>query len=83
MRDFYDCPQLLDIFEEQAAQLPYGPLGLLNPPTAELEGGLSREGVSLVGAYLAGQTGTTELATQMEKIRQQRLSTLQVTASET
>ncbi|MBU0624033.1 MAG: hypothetical protein KJ672_04220 [Candidatus Thermoplasmatota archaeon] len=72
MRDWYDSPQLLDVFDEQAARLPYGPLGLLEPPTVEIEGGLSKEVVSLVSAYLAGQTGTMELATQMEKIRLQR-----------
>lgn len=79
MRDFYDCPQLQDIFDEQAARLPYGPLGLLDPPTVELEGGLSKEVVSLVSAYLVGQTGTMEFATMMEKLRlqcstQQRLT---------
>jgi integrase len=72
MRDWYDSPQLQDIFDEQAARLPYGPLGLLEPPTVELEGGLSKEVVSLVSAYLAGQTGTMEFATQMEKMKLQR-----------
>ena len=72
MRDWYDSPQLQDIFDEQAEHLPYGPLGYLEPPTVELEGGLPKEVASIVGAYLAGQTGTMELATQMEKIRLQR-----------
>jgi len=48
----------------------------------EHEGGLSKEVVSLVSAYLAGQTGTMELATQMEKIRLQR-SVQQTPAIET
>jgi len=81
MRDWYDSPQLQDVFDEQAARLPYGPLGLLDPPTVEIEGGLSKDVVSLVSAYLSGQTGTMELATQMEKIRQQR-STQQTPAME-
>ncbi len=72
MRDWYDNPQLRDIFDEQAARLPYGPLGLLEPPAMELEGGLSKEVVSLASAYLAGQIGTMEFATMMEKIRLQR-----------
>ena len=82
MRDFYDYPQLQDVFDEQAARLPYGPLGFLEPPTVELEGGLSKEVVSLVGAYLAGQTGTMEFATTMEKVKLQR-STQQASAMET
>lgn len=82
MRDFYDYPQLQEIFDEQAARLPYGPLGLLDPPTVELEGGLPKEVVSLVSAYLAGQTGTMEFATTMEKIRLQR-SAQQALAIET
>ncbi|MFH1579808.1 MAG: site-specific integrase [Thermoplasmatota archaeon] len=72
MVDWYDAPQLQDVFDEQAAKLPYGPLGFLEPPTVELEGGLSKEVVSLVSAYLAGQTGTMEFATTMEKVRSQR-----------
>lgn len=81
MRDWYDSPQLKDVFDEQADRLPYGPLGLLDPPTVEIEGGLPKDVVSLVSAYLAGQTGTMELATQMERIRQLR-STLPVRALE-
>ena len=72
MRDWYDSPQLQDIFDEQAARLPYGPLGLLEPLTVEIEGGLSKEVVGLVSAYLAGQLGTMQFATQMEEMRQQR-----------
>jgi len=82
MRDWYDNPQLRDIFDEQAARLPYGPLGLLEPPTVELEGGLSKEVVSLASAYLAGQIGTMEFAIMMEKIKLQR-STQQAPTMET
>jgi len=82
MRDWYDNPQLRDIFDEQAARLPYGPLGLLEPPTVELEGGLSKEVVSLASAYLAGQIGTMEFVTMMEKIKLQR-STQQAPTMET
>ena len=57
-------------------------LGPLDPPTLELERGLSKEVVSLVSAYLAGQTGTMEFATTMEKVRLQR-STQQNPAMET
>ncbi|MGQ9587764.1 MAG: hypothetical protein ACUVT7_05210 [Thermoplasmata archaeon] len=80
MRDWYDSPQLQDIFDERAAHLPYGPLGLLEPPTVDLEGGLSKDIVSLVSAYLAGQLGTMELATQMGKMRLQH-STQQASAT--
>ena len=82
MRDWYDNPQLQDVFEEQVARLPCGPLGFLDPPTVELEGGLSKEVVSLVSAYLAGQTGTMEFATQMEKVKLQG-STQQAPVMET
>jgi hypothetical protein len=34
--------------------------------------GFSEEVVSIVSAYLAGQTGTMEFATTMEKVRLQR-----------
>jgi integrase len=81
MRDYYDRPQLQDVFDEQADRLPYGPLGFLDPPTVELEGGLSKEVVSLVSAYLAGHAGTMEFASAMEKIRLQR-STQQATVME-
>ena len=43
---------------------------------------LSKEVVSLVSVYLAGQTGTMEFATTMEKIRLQR-SVQQTPAIET
>lgn len=82
MVDWYDSPQLQDVFDEQASRLPYGPLGFLNPPTVELEGGLSKEVVDIVSAYLAGQLGTMELATQMEKVRLHR-SVQQAPAIET
>jgi len=82
MRDWYDSPQLQDVFDEQAARLPYGPLGLLDPPTVEIEGGLLKEVVSLVSAYLAGQLGTMEFATTMEKLRLQR-STQETPSMET
>jgi hypothetical protein len=47
----------------------------------EIEGGLSKDVVSLVSAYLSGLKGTMELATQMERIRQLR-STQQTPAME-
>lgn len=82
MTDWYNSPQLQDMLDEQAERLPYGPLGLLNPSTVEIEGGLSKEVVNLVSAYLAGQTGTMEFATQMEKMKPQR-SIQQAPAMET
>jgi len=81
MVDWYDSPELQDVFDEQASRFPYGPLGFLNPPTVEIEGGLSKEIVDIVSAYLSGQTGTMELATQVEKVRLQR-STQQTLAME-
>jgi integrase len=82
MVDWYDSPQLQDVFDEQASRLPYGPLGFLNPPTVELEGGLSKEVVDIVSSYLAGQLGTMEFATTMERTKLQR-STQQTPAMET
>jgi len=76
MRDWYDSPQLQDVFDEQAERLPHGPLGVLDPPTVEIEGGLPKEVVGLVSTYLAGQIGTMESAAQMERLRLQRSTVL-------
>lgn len=72
MRDWYDSPQLQDILDEQAERLPRGPLGMLEPLSVEIEGGLPREVIGLVSTYLAGQMGTMEFANQMERLRLQR-----------
>jgi hypothetical protein len=84
MTDWYNSPQLQDMLDEQASRLPYGPLGLLNPSTVEIEGGLSKDVASLVSAYLAGQTGTMEFANTMEKVKTQlQRSTQQIPVMET
>jgi integrase len=72
MRDSYDNPPLEEVFAEQAEKLPYGPLGLLNPPTVEIEGGLSEEETSAVKAYTAGQTSMAEVMAALDKVRLQR-----------
>ncbi|MEM0344166.1 MAG: hypothetical protein QXU73_07995 [Thermoplasmata archaeon] len=52
--------------------MPRGPLGMLEPLSVEIEGGLPREVIGLVSTYLAGQMGTMEFANQMERLRLQR-----------
>jgi len=72
MRSWYDNPQLQDIFDEQAARLPNGPLGLLNSPAVEFEGGWSKEEASLMNAYHAKQLTPMEFVNALEKLEQQR-----------
>jgi integrase len=80
MTDWYNNPQTKVMLAEQAEKLPYGPLGLLNPPTVEIEGELSKEEASLVKAYRTGQLGTMEFAAAMEKeVRLQQQRSIQQT----
>ena len=69
MRDWYDSPQLAEIFDEQAQCLPKGPLGLLEPPEVRVVEGLPPEAIGLLRAYLDGQCGTMDFASRMESIR--------------
>jgi len=69
MRDWYDSPQLADIFIEQEDGLPNGPLGLLDPPVVEFDDGLPREAISLLNRYLAGEIGGIDLLGSLERIR--------------
>jgi integrase len=69
MRDWYDNPQLSDIFVEQAERLPYGPLGCLNPPKVEIIEGLPQEAIELLKEYLSGRMPTMEFANRMETLR--------------
>jgi integrase len=74
MRDWYDSPQLEDIFAEQEESLPNGPLGFLDPLAIEIEGGLPREIVDILTRYLNNELSTYELGGQMERIRMDRLT---------
>jgi len=69
MRDWYDNPQLPDIFIEQAERLPYGPLGYLNPPKVEIIEGLPHEAIELLKEYLSGRMPTMEFANRIETLR--------------
>ena len=75
MRDWYDSPQLEDIFAEQEDRLPNGPLGFLEPPVVEIEGGIPRETVELLTRYLNNELSTYDFGNQMEKVRMERLMT--------
>jgi len=72
MRDWYDNPQLEDIFAEQEDCLPNGPLGFLEPPTVEIEGGLPKEIAEIVTQYLNDELSTYDLGTQIEKVKNAR-----------
>ena len=75
MRDWYDSPQLEDIFAEQEECLPNGPLGFLEPPVVEIEGGLPKEIIEILSNYLSNnQMSTHELGSKMEKFRMDRLT---------
>ena len=69
MRDWYDRPQLEDIFCEQGDCLPNGPLGLLRPPELELVEGLPVEAAQLIVEFLNGTIGAFDLASRAEKLR--------------
>jgi len=73
MRDWYDSPQLEDIFAEQEDRLPNGPLGYLDPLTVEIEGGLPKEIVELLTRYFSNELSTYDLGNQLEKVRMNRL----------
>ena len=57
MRDWYDNPRLEDIFDEQAAKLPNGPLGLLEPPEVKLVEGFSPKELELIRALKIKKIG--------------------------
>jgi len=75
MRDWYDSPQLEDIFSEQEDRLPNGPLGFLEPPVVEIEGGLPKEIVEMLTRYLNNELSSMELVSQVERIRLDRVAT--------
>jgi len=74
MRDWYDSPQLEDIFAEQEDRLPNGPLGFLEPSVVEIEGGLPKEIVEILSSYLNNELSTYEMGSQIEKIKMARLA---------
>jgi integrase len=69
MRDWYDAPQLQDVFLEQEECLPNGALGYLDPPRVEVIGGLPEEAISLLRSYLTGELPTLEFMNKIEALR--------------
>ncbi len=67
--DWYDAPQLDEVFMEQAERLPRGPLGLLEPPEVTLVGGIPPAAIALLKEYLAGACGTMDLVNRLEALR--------------
>ena len=78
MRDWYDAPQLEDVFLEQAKTLPRGPLGTFEPPTVQLVEGIPSEVLELVKAYITGELPTLQFMEKIEvaKLRQHAQSTI-------
>jgi integrase len=72
MRDWYDSPRLEDIFAEQEDRLPNGPLGFLEPPIVEIEGGLPKEIIEIVTQYLNDELSTYDMGTGIEKVKNAR-----------
>jgi integrase len=69
MRDWYDNPQKSEVFDEQSAKLPNGPLGLLDIPKVEIIQGLPSEALELLRSYMDGKIGVMEFMTKMESVR--------------
>ena len=69
MRDWYDSPQLSDVFIEQAERLPNGTLGYLTPHELEVIEDLPNEAVSLLRNYMKGEISTLEFINRIEKVR--------------
>lgn len=63
----YDNPT--DVYAEQSALLPRGPLGLLEPPDVTAVTGLPPEAVEVVSAYLRGELGSLETVARLEHVR--------------
>jgi integrase len=72
IRDWYDQPQLADVFLEQEDRLPNGPLGFLEPPVVEIEGGLPKEVSEILTRYFSNELSTMEFANEIERIRLKR-----------
>jgi len=81
MRDWYDNPELADIFAEQSSRLPDGQLGLLMPATAKIASDIPPKMVALIDQYRAGKLGTMEFANRMEALRLEDLQSFQVDQS--
>jgi len=72
MRDWYDAPQITDLFEEQARLLPEGPSGYICPKV-EIAEGLPEEVISIVSRYWEGKVATMEFANAIETLRLRHL----------
>lgn len=71
MRDWYDAPQIEDVFDEQASCLPRGPLGLLEAPEVRLTDGVPDEAISLLRAYLNGELSLRDFTGGIDALRVQ------------
>ncbi|MEM2839410.1 MAG: hypothetical protein QXE18_04900, partial [Thermoplasmata archaeon] len=69
MRDWYDNPRLEEIFEEQEACLPKGPLAFVRPIEVELQSKIPSEAIALLEGYLAGEVKTMDFMNGIEEIR--------------
>jgi len=76
MRNYYDNPELTDIYDEQGAIFPGGPLATLDPIEVRVIEGLPDDVIDLVRAYMEGRTGTMEFATKMELLRSRQMKPL-------
>ncbi len=69
MRDVYDNPRNADIYAEQSAMLPRGPLGILEPPEVQVDEELPPEALAALKDFLAGRLGVMEMALRLEALQ--------------
>ena len=69
MRDWYDNPPVEELLDEQAARLPNGPLGFLDPPVMEIVEGMTSDEKTLWAKWKACQIGALEFAQALEKLQ--------------
>jgi integrase len=69
MRDWYDSPQLAEVFDEQSGTLPNGLLGTLKPPEIKIIEAFPSDALNTLRDYLDGRIGTMEMASKLEAVR--------------
>ncbi len=69
MRDWYDNPQLEEIYQEQMDRFPNGPLGILAPIEVELIADIPPEAVRLMKDFFDGKLGSFALAQSVESLK--------------
>ncbi len=68
MRDWHDNPRSEDVFDEQAAKLPNGPLGPLERPEAKLVEGFSPKELELIRALKIKKIGAMKFLALWEDL---------------